>query len=70
MSNVIADLQDEADAIIRQAVRYDITLTWADMDVVDGELYVDGMDPREWLDAVIGVDDMDEDERAEYLATV
>lgn len=48
----VQDLRDEADAVIAAAAEHDIELTWQQFEVIDGELYLDGMDPREWLDAM------------------
>ena len=42
----------KADKYIRMAKnRADIDLKVKDFDVVDGELWLDGMDPKEWIDA-------------------
>lgn len=52
MSNVVADLMDEMDAAIAYAAENGLTLEPRDFDVIDGWLYVDGMDPAEWVDAL------------------
>jgi hypothetical protein len=43
----------EADRIIARAARHEITLTRGDFTVSEGDLYLDGMDPKEWIDAMI-----------------
>lgn len=42
----------EADKIIAAAEKHDLILTHQSFQVIDGELYIDGMDPAEWLDAM------------------
>lgn len=48
-----ATLVREARRHITRAARHDITLTLADFTVSEGDLYLDGMDPGEWLDAML-----------------
>jgi hypothetical protein len=45
---IIAEMKHWA----REAAAHDITLTRSDFTVIDGELYLDGMAPDEWLDAM------------------
>ena len=41
----------EADRIIARAKEeVDLTLTYDDFEVYHGEIYLDGMDPDEWID--------------------
>lgn len=46
-------LAAEADKVIARAARHEITLTRGDFTVSEGDLYLDGMDPKEWIDAMI-----------------
>jgi hypothetical protein len=48
-----AELRAEADRIIARAKRHDIELVHSHFVVIEGELYLDGMDPDEWLDAML-----------------
>lgn len=47
-----AELEAEAKRHIRRAARHDITLARSDFEVIDGELFLDGMAPDEWIDAM------------------
>lgn len=43
---------DDKSEVIRDAAAVGITLTRADIERIDGDLFVDGMDPYDWLDAM------------------
>jgi hypothetical protein len=45
---LIAEAQKHIDA----AAKHDIKLELKDFTVHDGDLYLDGMDPKEWIDAM------------------
>ena len=51
-TNPAASIADEMDAVIASAAEHDIELTDANFTITDGELFIDGMDPVEWLDAM------------------
>jgi hypothetical protein len=43
----------EAKRVIARAKRHDIALEFKDFEVYNGEIYLDGMDPDEWIDAMV-----------------
>ena len=45
-------LRREAKRAITRAARHDIELTLSDFQVIDGDLYLDGMAPNDWIDAM------------------
>ena len=45
-------LRVEADKYIARAAEHDITLSYKDFEVIDGEIWLDGMDPGDWIDAM------------------
>jgi hypothetical protein len=44
---------DERVKVIRRAKENDLELTLSDFKKIDGEWTLDGMDPGEWLDAML-----------------
>lgn len=44
---------DETTAAIDYAAKFDIPLSPEDFTVIDGGVYLDGMDPIEWVDAMV-----------------
>jgi len=46
-------LVNEANEHIARAAKYEIELELKDFTVMDGEIYLDGMDPKEWIDAMV-----------------
>ena len=47
------DLVEQARRVIARAARHEIELTFDNFTVVDGEIWLDGMDPDEWIDAMV-----------------
>lgn len=47
------ELIAEALRLIARAARLDMELSMADFTVYGGELFLDGMDPDEWIDAMV-----------------
>lgn len=48
-----ARLVKEANKHIARAKRHDIDLDLKHFEVIDNEIYLDGMDPDDWIDAMI-----------------
>lgn len=47
-----AELAQEAAKWIQEAAKHDIELSPGNFEIIDGDLYIDGMDPGEWIDAM------------------
>lgn len=48
------ETKQEADRIIARAKEEaDLTLEYKDFTIFQGDLYLDGMDPDEWIDAMM-----------------
>lgn len=47
-----AELAKESAKWIAKAAKHDIELSPGDFMIIDGDLYIDGMDPGEWIDAM------------------
>lgn len=47
-----AGLLKQADGHIATAAKHDITLTYKDFTVYEGELWIDSMDPKDWIEAM------------------
>lgn len=53
MSNIVEDIRDEMDAAIEYALKRDIIIDPSNFQVIDGWLYIDSMDPIEWIDSMV-----------------
>lgn len=53
MGKIEDNLKRQADRIIARAKENDISLAREDFTIFEGELYLDGMDPDEWLNVMM-----------------